>query len=168
MSSGDAPLPAEAAERGVAALPLWGRGGVVRGWALIDADDHEDAGRFRWFLHHRGYVFRNVARGRVEWLHRRLTGVQRREQEVDHRNGDPLDNRRGNLRVTTRAGNAQNVAAKGRSRFRGVAFHRQSGRWRARCQIAGRMHYLGYFATEEDAGAAAAAFRAERLAFSRN
>ncbi len=40
-------------------------------------------------------------------MHRLLTGAQK-GQEVDHINGDPLDNRRSNLRICTRSENMQN------------------------------------------------------------
>ncbi len=43
---------------------------------------------------------------------------------------------------------------RGRSRYKGVAFHRRSGRWLARIQILGVRHNLGYFATEEQAARA--------------
>ena len=43
---------------------------------------------------------------------------------------------------------------RGRSRYKGVAFHRRSGRWLARIQILGVRHNLGYFETEERAARA--------------
>lgn len=73
---------------------------------------------------------------------------------VDHIDGDPLNNRRRNLRVVTKAQNAANAAPRGgRSKYRGV--HQQaSGRWAAQISKAGVRLCLGTYDTEEDAAAA--------------
>lgn len=85
---------------------------------------------------------------------------------VDHINGDPLDNRRENLRVCTPKKNAWNMAAQARSatlhsKFKGVS--RTGGKWRAYIWIEGKQRHLGVFSEEHDAaraydGAARAAF----------
>ena len=76
--------------------------------------------------------------------------------EVDHINGNGLDNRRCNLRLATRSQNARNSQGHrdGTSSFRGVC------RWASRVgsdrpwqACLGRRH-LGFFATEEDAAKA--------------
>ena len=49
----------------------------------------------------------------THYLHREVLGLTPGDGlETDHRNGDRLDNRRSNLRVATRAQNAQNVPAR--------------------------------------------------------
>jgi hypothetical protein len=78
-------------------------------------------------------------------------------REVDHRDGDPLNNRRSNLRVVTSAQNAQNLAATLRSsRYRGVDWHKPRKRWRARATVGGVVHHLGHFSSEEQAAEAGA------------
>jgi hypothetical protein len=73
---------------------------------------------------------------------------------VDHVNRDGLDNRRANLRFATASGNAANRAPDrgSSSRFKGVSRHRQ--RWRVQCQVGRTNHYLGLYASEEDAARA--------------
>lgn len=59
--------------------------------------------------------------------------------EVDHRNGNTLDNRRRNLRVCTRAQNGCNIKkqpGKG-SKYKGVKFCKRSNRWIASIRIKG-------------------------------
>jgi HNH endonuclease/AP2 domain len=73
---------------------------------------------------------------------------------IDHRDGDPSNNRWDNLR---RATVAQNGANKPRHRnntsgFKGVC--RDRGRWRAAIYKNGRRHPLGNFPTPEAAHAA--------------
>ncbi len=74
--------------------------------------------------------------------------------EVDHRNGDPGDNRIANLRLATRVENQQNTwrRSDNTSGFPGVVFDR--GRWKAQISVESRTVYLGRFLLAEDAYAA--------------
>jgi hypothetical protein len=76
-------------------------------------------------------------------------------QQIDHRNGQPDDNRLANLRLATNAENQHNVSsprANNTSGHLGVTHHRRDG-WRARITIAGRRRWLGAFPTAEEASA---------------
>jgi hypothetical protein len=132
------------------------RNGMV---ALIDDEDAAVL-RFKWRVKRNGYVVRSEWRnGKAVdfYLHRDVLG-DRPGMVVDHINGDPLDNRRVNLRHVTWAGNARNRSRSrdGSSGFKGVTFDRQSKMWRARIQsvTSGRQH-LGLYA---DARLAARAY----------
>ena len=92
------------------------------------------------------------------YLHReiaeRALGAIPEGMFVDHIDGDPLNNRRGNLRVVTKAQNAANAAPRGgRSKYRGV-FQQPSGRWTAQISKAGVRLCLGTYDTEEEAASA--------------
>lgn len=83
--------------------------------------------------------------------------------QVDHINGNKLDNRRCNLRIAT---NGQNSANKGprrdaKSGIKGVRWHKNSRMWQARITLDGHTRSLGYFRAIEDA--AMAFERAARL-----
>lgn len=126
--------------------------------ALVDDEDYErvvalgkwcaDRGRHTEYA-----VLPRTSRRKKMYLHRFLTGAPR-GLDVDHINGDGLDNRRTNIRVVTRAQNQRNRTRKQdgcSSRFKGVTFHKQTGKWQA--QIAkGTAHLsLGLHATERAA-----------------
>jgi hypothetical protein len=72
---------------------------------------------------------------------------------VDHKSGDGLDNRRGNLRQATTAQNAINkrVSKNSETGFKGVTLNKKTGRFYARISIGGRTRHLGAFATAESA-----------------
>lgn len=77
-------------------------------------------------------------------------------QLVDHRDGDGLNCIRRNLRITDFTGNSRN-RQKGHdcsSRFKGVSLHKASGKWSAQIKVNRVKHYLGLFATEQEAAAA--------------
>ena len=90
--------------------------------------------------------------GAREFMHRLVMGCRPRE-EVDHRNGDGLNNRRHNLRSTTHSLNQANRRrVTGKSGFKGV--FQRSGKWRAYITVAGRFISLGSFITAEEAARA--------------
>jgi hypothetical protein len=67
---------------------------------------------------------------------------------VDHINGDPLDNRRSNLRVCTPLENGANTRSRyGSSRFKGVCRWRD-GLWSAKVYSRGQQKWLGVFQDE--------------------
>lgn len=71
-------------------------------------------------------------------------------KEVDHINGDGIDNRYVNLRLCDRGQNSRNTPKLGAAGFRGVA-RTPKGRWYARIMLEGRHAYLGVFDTPEEA-----------------
>lgn len=75
--------------------------------------------------------------------------------EVDHKNGNTLDNRRSNLRLCTRSQNAANIPTnRAKSGLRGVYFSKQKNKWKATITEGGREKHLGYFLDKESAARA--------------
>src|SRR3990167_9216446 len=84
-----------------------------KGYALVDAIDFEWLSEYRWrqTADRRGQGYAaawDTKLKRTVYMHRLLMGASK-GQEVDHKNGDTLDNRRCNLRCATRAQNAANM-----------------------------------------------------------
>lgn len=160
-----------------ALIPIYGRGGVVA-QAQVDDEDAERVSAFRWNLDTKGYARgarylgggRSAARYLRTSMHRLILGLEPGDpRQGDHRNGDVLDNRRSNLRVATGAQNSQNrTRTHGASQYRGVHFNRRykARPWEATVRHDGQRHYLGRYATEEEAAEVAAAKRAELMPFS--
>lgn len=82
-------------------------------------------------------------------------------EQVDHINGNRLDNRPANLRAASGAQNRHNtrIPATNKSGAKGVHLHAQSGKWRARCQVNGKKYSLGIHESVQLASAAATEFR---------
>lgn len=119
---------------------------------IVDDDVYEWASKVKW---HAQKVKRNFYAARALGLHCAIMqpgdGMQ-----VDHINGDGLDNRRENLRVVTRQQNGQSFQSKRAgmtSKFRGVCRVTRDQKWQANI-CADRPRFLGFFETEEDAARA--------------
>ena len=129
--------------------------------ATVDEFDAERVLRVNWrAARHRNTVYA-CRRGLGDsepgtvYLHRFVLDAPR-GLSVDHINGMGLDNRRANLRLATQSQNSANSVRHrdGRSRFKGIYFDRDTGRWRAEIAFAGRKLRLGRFARDTDAALA--------------
>jgi hypothetical protein len=125
--------------------------------ALVDADRYDELANYRWKSRpHRtrpeknGYVY-CYSGNRTIYLHRLVMGEP--VGRVDHRNGDPFDNRRDNLRIATQTQNLGNMAlsTRNRSGYKGVSFDKRKRKWRATLLFEGKHHHLGYFSEPRDA-----------------
>lgn len=140
----------------------------ARGFALIDEADAALVGQYNWYVSqsngdNTAYVVAGIHRnGRpfTVGLHRLLIPEG---ENVDHINGNGLDNRRENLRVATRSQNRRN-SRKHKSNttgFKGVCFVKYGGHgsllprpYTATITVNKRKVHLGYFETAEEAARA--------------
>ena len=125
------------------------------GFTLVDAEDFDMLSRWTWRKSSYGYAVRSFRfhsecrrRGRVASLQRTLL-LPSPLDDVDHINGDRLDNRRDNLRLATRSQNHMNRRpVGGSSRYKGVSRYKRLGLWRTDVKRDGIQRTVGYFADE--------------------
>lgn len=127
---------------------------------LIDDEDYQFISQFKWRSHN-GYAHRYSRKyegpPRTIYIHRVLMGLALGDtRQVDHINGDKLDNRRLNLRICTRSQNAMNSSRKrsGSSQYKGVGFYKRDHKWQAQIKINNKLTYLGLFTSEIEAAKA--------------
>ena len=118
----------------------------------VDATDYPFVTQWKWRLNSKGYVRRNTRQGSI-LLHRILMSATD-EEIVDHEDRNPLNCRRGNLRVATYSQNNHNRTSK----FDGVRQPQGRTRWHVQVAINGKIHWVGSFATKEEGLEAKKAF----------
>lgn len=144
---------------------------------VVDSADYLWACEYKWAPAWGGepkYAARSQRRGEERkpiriLLHREIMGLKHgyRDLQVDHIDGDPLNNRRSNLRVVTQAQNCQNRKsyAGSSSRHRGVHWYSSMQCWRVAIMVDGARTIVGYYNDEDEAGRAAEAFYAENMPY---
>lgn len=127
--------------------------------AIIDACSAEIVSEHLWHVERNGkrfYAKRGVSLGGKRrkniYMHRALLAAPD-GMEVDHIDGDGLNNKLSNLRLATRAQNAWNCGLHehNTSGFKGVSWHASKNRWRAQITFYGKRIHIGYFKTPEAA-----------------
>jgi hypothetical protein len=127
--------------------------------AVVDDESFMELAQYNWCISAVGYAVRRKkfpdGSVKVVYMHRELMCAQK-GQEVDHINGNRLDNRRENLRLATRSQNAKNVGKKpsNKSGFKGVHKHGRNNSWVAQISVENKMIHLGSFKTPEEAALA--------------
>ena len=122
----------------IAYIDLYDKQYNVIAKAIIDTEDVERVKNIKWRLNHNGYVINNS--NTSIFLHRRILNVN---EMVDHKNGNRLDNRKENLRITTQSTNQMNV------KYSGVYPH--NDKWIAKIKLNQKQVHLGVFTYEEEA-----------------
>lgn len=110
-------------------------------YALVDNTDYEWLNQWKWHVipKGRGYVARRIKPGGkgIILMHRLIMGLNFGDgKEVDHINGNSLNNKRNNLRICTRKQNAQNVSPRKytKSKYKGVTWNKRYKKWIAKIQ----------------------------------
>jgi hypothetical protein len=140
---------------------------------IVDECDRHLVKAYSWHLQRktgaRRYIATTAPGKKTIYLHRVIMDAAPGDS-VDHINGDPLDNRRANLRVVSHLENTQhrpNANRNNTSGARGVTFHKELGRWVAQVnwnRNGSRGHvYLGVFDTVEEAARASEAWRLRNM-----
>jgi hypothetical protein len=136
---------------------------------LIDDEDVERVMKIVWHLNSRRFK----RDGRTYFSHTISKGPEKHKElqlhhfiidcpkgfVVDHANNDPLDNRKCNLRICTPSQNQMNRGKEktNKSGYKGVHYFKwghRIKRWKAEIGYDGKTHFIGYFATKEEAYAA--------------
>ena len=122
--------------------------------AIVDDDCFENLNRFQWYAdknRNTWYAVRdqrlNGARFQLR-MHSFIIGMPMSGFEIDHINGNGLDNRRENLNIVSRRENQSNRFTHRNGKLIGTSFDPRRNIWYSRIWIDGKQHYLGSYQTE--------------------
>lgn len=129
--------------------------------ALVVDDDYPHLSKFRWYSEKHGNTFYAVRttspdvdmKRHIVRMHREILNFPK-GMEIDHINGDGLDNRRVNIRVVSRRVNMQNWHPPKTSKFPGIYWNKKCKKWRAKIELKGKRYDLGLFIREQEAAQA--------------
>jgi len=122
-------------------------------YAIVDEKDYEYLNQWNWNVisKRRTVFYATRDRNLGEALMHRLILKARKNQIIDHINGNGLDNRKCNLRICL---HWQNVCNSGRAairngtrRFKGVYWNKRLKKWTAAIGVENKQFWLGTFST---------------------
>jgi len=111
----------------------------------VSIEDLPRLGLRKWGVDGRGYV-----RDRSIKIHQFILGIKK-GKEIDHINGDILDNRIENLRYVTHQQNMFNMKPSTKRPYRGVSWDKTRGKWKSEIMKDGKAKYLGRYELLNDA-----------------
>ena len=126
--------------------------------SMVDDDLFDYLNQWKWQVvkdSHTNYAVRNEGkfpfRKRIK-MHREIMKPSPNMQ-VDHVDGNGLNNVRENLRVCTQSQNKKNARKRkdSTSGFKGVTYYKRYGNWRSQIAVNGKRINLGYFSDPIDA-----------------
>ena len=141
-------------------VPLVGK--FVGMYALVDDQDAWVL-KFRWkgMKGKSGIIYARVSSGKDglnnKYLHRLILGLKKGDPDVDHIDGDGLNNQKYNLRLATNSQNNMNQKKpKGSytSIYKGVRWHKGGKKWQASIRKDGKLMHIGCYISEVEAGKA--------------
>ena len=128
---------------------------LTRGYvALVDDEDHAELNQYKWSPSEvsPGKIYA-MRRPRINgkfttvYMHRVLLGAEK-GQQVDHKDGNTLNNTRANIRICDQSQNQCNRSAppkQNTSGYIGVSWYNRYQKWQASVAWRGRLHFIGYF-----------------------
>jgi len=125
----------------------------------VDDADFEWLSQFKWILHKQTNGLLRCIRyenQKTISMSRAIMGVNDSKILVDHKDHDPLNNQRSNLRLCTKQQNNFNKlpAKNSSSKYLGVSWDKENKKW-VSCIMFNRKHIkIGRFINEEDAAIA--------------
>ncbi len=136
-------------------------------FAIVNDEDFEEVSKYKWHAIkspctyyaqtsvHLGkgkdnkYKIKNIS------MHRFIL-IPEQSEDVDHRDGNGLNNTRGNLRTCTNSQNHANMKPQrgGTSKYKGVCWYKTRGKWVTKIMFNYKNKTLGYYTNEIEAAKA--------------
>lgn len=125
-------------------------------FALVDDEDFDYLNKWKW--HYCAfYACRSYNKGRKIGMHREILKLYNSDLDVDHIDGNPLNNQKNNLRISTRSENNMNrnkTTRKNSSKYKGLVFYPKRNKFKVTINAHKKTYFIGYFRNEIDAAKA--------------
>jgi len=126
-------------------------------YALIDNEDYNLIKTYKWYaaISRKKYYAVTNLNNKTKQMHRLIMNLKK-DQIIDHINGNGLDNRKSNLRLCSNKENARNRGKNinNTSGYKGVTWSKEKNKWNARICFNYKDIYLGDYKNIKDAARA--------------
>lgn len=132
-------------------------------FAIVDDGDFEWLNQWKWSCQKGIKYAARRTNNRILLMHRFITNCPEK-MEVDHINGNGLDNQRNNLRIVTSHQNHFNhkLFKTNKTGYHGVYMDKKLKKWGSGISLKGKHKHLGYF---EDIKEAASAYNEAAIVY---
>jgi hypothetical protein len=123
------------------------RSDAKRKWLImVDDEDYKKLNNFHWQADKYGIVSRHIGKKKHILMYRQIMNAPL-GIEIDHIDGNRLNNQKSNLRFATSSQNKMNRGPRkdNKSGYKGVSWHKERNKWTARIMINGEYKHLGLF-----------------------
>lgn len=126
-------------------------------FALVDDEDFKNFNKFNWHIDNRGskiYAKKNCPSGKTAYLHREIMQkLNKSNLEIDHIDGNGLNNQKNNLRLATRSQNMANTSVHkdNKSNCKGVCWDKDRSKWMVRICKNYKVINIGRFKNKKEA-----------------
>lgn len=116
---------------------------------LLDTEDFTACNRYQWYVNKNGYAANDSKPRKL--MHRLVMGFPK--ENIDHANGNKLDNRKSNLRLCNQSQNTSNASKRktNKSGYKGVSWNKRYTKWESYLTFNYKHIFLGYYDTKEKA-----------------
>ena len=124
--------------------------------AIVDDDDFERISQYNYYFNGK-YPCRNklISKDKYKtwYIHWDVIGKPEIPFQIDHRDGNRLNNSKTNLRMCSNEQNSYNrhILPRNKSGYRGVSWVKNARKWRSQIYFKRKQIYLGLFSSKEDA-----------------
>lgn len=128
-------------------------------YCLVSKEDYNHLNKYKWYTINNGYIKSRI-NSKSYYIHRYIYKYILKEDitnyVIDHINGNPLDNRKCNLRIATKQQNMYNIKShiNSSSKYIGVSYRNDRKKWNSYITINGKKKSLGHFKDEIEAAKA--------------
>lgn len=132
-------------------------------FALVDDEDYSVLINWKWYAdsaRNTFYAKRSIhnptGKGTTQKMHRLILGITDPKIQVDHIDGNGLNNQRSNLRICQQGENSRNRKGNksATSKYKGVFLHSKNKNWNAQIRCGSKKIHIGAFNTEDEAALA--------------
>ncbi len=125
-------------------------------YTLVDDEDYEYLNQYKWYAYkgrNTYYAVKTDHKLKKQIRMHRVIMKPPSYLQVDHKDGDGLNNQKENLRICTNQQNAGNsrIRKDNTSGIKGVTWYKRDKKWKAQIKINNKNKHLGYFSDKNKA-----------------